>query len=366
MRVEIKNIIKIASIYIATIIGAGFASGQEIVQFFSKYQNGGFYGIVLAGILFSFIGYVVLDKVYIERIKDFDELIFPSVGWVVGWLIEIAVTLFMLSVFCIMIAGAGNIFLEKLNIPYNLGVLFMAGLCMLIILTEMKGIVFLSSFISPILIIGLITIGAYIIITKNSFVFNVSGDFTNPRSNWFFSALLYVGYNSIIAIVVMSGLLPHLKTRKTAVLGGIFGGAILCFIAIILNFIMFQIHPDSLFEEIPILSITQKYGNFLNILYACILFLAMLVSAVTSGYCFINRVHEKSGLNKKIITILICIIIAPLSKLGFSNLISKIYPIFGYIGLFIVLVILIQSIKVKKKPKLKNSKGTLYKRIMIK
>jgi len=45
---DVKNILKVASIYMATVIGAGFASGQEIMQFFSSYYEGGFYGIVLA------------------------------------------------------------------------------------------------------------------------------------------------------------------------------------------------------------------------------------------------------------------------------------------------------------------------------
>ena len=50
---EAKNIFKVASIYIATIVGAGFASGREIVQFFTSYYRGGFYGILLTGVLFA-------------------------------------------------------------------------------------------------------------------------------------------------------------------------------------------------------------------------------------------------------------------------------------------------------------------------
>jgi uncharacterized membrane protein YkvI len=349
---EMKNILKIASIYVATIIGAGFASGQEIVQFFSNYNNGGFYGIVLAGLLFAVIGYVVLDKVYTERIKDFDELLFPAVGWVFGWVIEIAVTLFMLSIFCIMIAGAGNIFQDRLNIPYYIGICLMVAICMIALLSETKGIVFISSFIAPILIFGLVAMGVYVIATKNVFVFSVSGDFSKVTKNWFFSSLLYVGYNSIISIVVMSSLFSQLKTRKAAVVGGALGGLILCFIAFILNFIMYVVHPDSLVKEIPLLNISEKYSSFFSTIYAIILFLAMFVSAVTSGYCFIDRVCKKIRLNKKLITLFICILITPLSRLGFSNLISKIYPIFGYVGIFIILVILFQSIRIQRHPKL--------------
>lgn len=90
-----------ASIYIATIVGAGFASGREIVQFFTSYYRGGFYGILLTGVLFAFIGYTVLNKVYLERIQNYEEFLFPTVGWVLGWVMEIIVTLFMASVFAL-------------------------------------------------------------------------------------------------------------------------------------------------------------------------------------------------------------------------------------------------------------------------
>ena len=70
-----------ASIYIATIVGAGYASGREITEFFTSYYSGGFYGILLTGVLFSFIGYTVLNKVYSERIQNYEEFLFPTVGW---------------------------------------------------------------------------------------------------------------------------------------------------------------------------------------------------------------------------------------------------------------------------------------------
>ena len=97
---NLSGILKVAGVYITTIIGAGFASGQEIVQFFSSYYEGGFYGIILAGILFAIIGYVVLDKVYSERIRGYDEFVFPTVGWFMGWVMEVVVSLFMFSTNC--------------------------------------------------------------------------------------------------------------------------------------------------------------------------------------------------------------------------------------------------------------------------
>ena len=37
---------KVAATYIGTVIGAGFASGQEILQFFSVFGNMGILGLI--------------------------------------------------------------------------------------------------------------------------------------------------------------------------------------------------------------------------------------------------------------------------------------------------------------------------------
>jgi uncharacterized membrane protein YkvI len=52
--------------------------------------------------------------------------------------------------------------------------------------------------------------------------------------------------------------------------------------------------------------------------------------------------------------IIICILVIPLSSFGFSNLISTLYPLFGYIGLFVVIVVLAQNLRLKPLKSLKK------------
>ena len=329
----------------ATIIGAGFASGQEILQFFSIYYEGGFYGIVLAGMLFSVIGFIVLDRVYKDRIKNYDEFVLPAFGWLAGWIIEIAVTLFMLCLFCIMIAGSGRVLTEKLGIPEEFSALIMCFLSMVFILTSIKGIVALSTVVTPVLVAGILFAGFYIITCRDTSVFSVDTYFKAATDNWFFSALIYVSYNSLMSIVVMSSLLPYLKTKRTGRIGGLLGGILLCFVAFILNTALSFYSPVLMEKELPILGILGDYSNILSVLYAVVLWLAMLLSSVTSGFCFVDRVSSRLHINKPIMTILMCAVAIPVSTLGFSRLIGGIYPIFGYIGLFIVFSILISGMR---------------------
>ncbi len=344
MNEELKNIIKVACIYATTIIGAGFASGQEIMQFFSIYTTGGFYGIILAGLLFSVIGYIVLERVYCDRIRNYEEFLFPAFGWFAGWVIEIAVTVFMFCLFCIMIAGSGSVISDRLGIPFNYAVLIMGLISMALIFTNIKGIVMLSTFVTPVLIAGIMLAGLYIIFFNDSEVFRISAFLRHITGNWFTSSLLYVSYNSILAVVMMCSLLPYLKSRRTARIGGILGGLLLCLTAFVINAALFIFYPAVYGKELPVLAILKNFSVTAGNFYAIILWLAMLTSSVTSGYCFADRACNTLKLNKKLLTLILCASAVPLSTLGFSRLIAVIYPIFGYLGLFMILVILAQGV----------------------
>jgi uncharacterized membrane protein YkvI len=342
---ELSNILKVAFLYMATIIGAGFASGQEIIQFFSVYYVGGFFGIILAGVLFSLVGYIVLSKVYSERINNYDEFLFPMMGYFLGKLTEFIVMLFMVCIMSVMVAGLGNILMEMTGLEFRYCVTISAIVCLLAIMTNIKGIVTLSTFISPFLILGIIFVGFYMLVSKDTSVFNVADTAGMITNNWVFSAILYVSYNTILSTVILTSMLPYLKTKRVSIWGGIVGGGMLGVTALILNFGLYFIYPRSISSEMPVLGIIQNNSATLAKIYSIILILAMFTSAVTSGYCLTERISTKMKINYKLVAVVLCALVIPMSSLGFSSLISTLYPVFGYLGLFLLFVILFQFIR---------------------
>jgi uncharacterized membrane protein YkvI len=305
---------------------------------------GGFYGIVFAGILFSLTGYIVLNKVYRERIRNFDELVIPMMGWFAGKVMEVAATVFVFCVFCIMLAGAGNIIQEWFGISFRLSVLIMGIISTIAILTSIKGVVSVSTVITPVLIAGIIATGLYIIIFKDTSVFNFKGVIDILTKNWFFSSLLYVGYNSLLSVTLLCSLLPYLKTKRVGTLGGILGGLVLCFVALVLNTAIYLFYPSFISGELPVLGLVGKHNWAMKELYTIILWLAMFTSAVTAGYCSVERIKKKIGIPGWIAAVIICAAAVPLSTIGFSNLIVVIYPAFGYAGLFLIIALIVQEV----------------------
>lgn len=342
---EFGNILKVAFLYMATIIGAGFASGQEIIQFFSMYYAGGFLGILLAGFLFSIVGYIVLNKIYSERINSYDEFLFPMTGYFLGRVMEFIVMLFMCCIMSVMIAGLGNVLMEMTGLDYGICVAIGSAACLIAIMTNIRGIVALSSLMAPVLIAGIIFIGFYILVSTDTSVFSVSDKVHMVTNNWVFSAILYVSYNTILSTVIMSRMLPYLKSERVSKWGGIAGGGMLCVTALVINSALYNFYPHSIISDIPVLGIIQNNSKLLANIYSIILILAMYTSAITSGYCLTERISAKLKINYKLIAAVLCAVAIPLSSLGFSNLISTLYPVFGYLGLFLLFIIIFQFIK---------------------
>jgi uncharacterized membrane protein YkvI len=342
---ELSNILKVAFLYMATIIGAGFASGQEIIQFFSIYYTGGFFGVILAGILFSMVGYIVLNKVYTERISSYDEFLFPMMGYFLGRIMEFIVMLFMACIMSVMVAGLGNILMELTGLEFRYCVVISAIGCLLAIMTNIKGIVALSSLIAPFLVLGIIFVGCYILVTKDTSVFDLSSKVSILTDNWIFSSILYVSYNTILSTVMLTGVLPYLKSKRVSTWSGLVGGAMLCVAALILNAALYFFYPHSISTEIPVLSIIKNNSQILANIYSVVLIMAMFTSAITSGYCLTERIKTKMKLNYRVVAAVLCALVIPMSSLGFSSLISTLYPVFGYLGLFLLFIILFQFIK---------------------
>ena len=334
-----KDWVKIASIYVGTVIGAGFASGREIIEFFGIYGLKGILGMIIAGILFSLVGGLLLVKIYNNKIKSFNELVNDIFGEKLGFIIDTIITFSLYTGFSVMIAGSGAIFKEELGLSYNIGIITMVIFSFIVFLFSLEGLSFINTVLVPLLIIGIIFTSIYVSAREGYNFSNVEGVSLSGKGNFISSAFLYVGSNSLIILVVFSSLLPLMKDKKTAVLGGLMGGFILFTLGISILSSMLIYYNEVFQLDIPMLKICNFIGYNYRKLYAIILWIAMFTTALANGFGFMNRIKE--GKHKIPLTLIFCISAIPLAKLGFSNLVGVLYPVFGFIGFMVMGAVLI-------------------------
>lgn len=334
-----KNWIKIASVYVGTVIGAGFASGREVIEFFGVYGIKGIIGMIISGILFSSVGSLLLLKIYKYKIKSLNELVGELFGDKFGFVLDTIIGFSLYTGYSVMLSGSGAIFKEELGLSFNLGIITMVVFTFIVFLFRLEGLSLINSILVPILIVGILFTSIYLNVREGFNFTNIEGITFTTKGNFITSSLLYFGSNSLLIIIVFSSFLPLIKDKKTAILGGAIGGVILFLLGISILMSMLIYYNEVVQLEVPMLKIGGSIGFWYRKVYAVILWIAIFTTAIANGFGFMNRLSNNK--NKLFLTAIFCLSAIPLAKLGFANLVGIIYPISGLIGIVMMIFILI-------------------------
>ena len=347
-----NNIIKVISILIGTIIGAGFASGKEIYVFFKIFGSLGIVGIIVSTILTGLIIYSVLyisKKKYITSNENFLDTIsnnkIDTIQKTTKMILKNIINVFLIISFFIMVAGWSSYFKQKYGIAIFITAGIMGILLYLTFLNNIDGIMKISSYIVPVLIVIILFI-AY----KNIALTDV---ITFPQTTapvWYviLNAIIYSSYNSIMLIPILISVSETVKNAKEIKIIAIITSIIL----LILSLCIFQILNLAQFDinnvELPILEILSG-STAQETLYSIVVIIAIFTTAVSAGYGFLENIKDKTKYKK--VAGLICLLSIPISYLGFGKLINIMYPLFGAIAMYQIILIF------KKYSIAKNSKN---------
>ena len=75
---------QIAAVYVGTVVGAGFATGREIVEFFSRFGFVGLIGMLMSGYILIFLGsklMVISARINAKSYEEFNEYLFWRKNW---------------------------------------------------------------------------------------------------------------------------------------------------------------------------------------------------------------------------------------------------------------------------------------------
>ena len=153
------NILKVVFVIIGTLIGAGFASGQEIYTIFFSYGIKGILGIVISSTIIGLTIYKTFKIIEKNNIKNYKEFLdFFIKNEKIKELINSIINIFILVSFYVMIAGFGAYLEQEINLNNFIGSSILAILCIILFKTNINGIVKINEILIPILILVVLVI----------------------------------------------------------------------------------------------------------------------------------------------------------------------------------------------------------------
>ncbi len=352
-----KDIAKVVFVIIGTFIGAGFASGQEIYIFFFKYGINGLLGITISSLILGIIiskTLKIIKENNIQNYKEFLDIIINKKYNIkikqhknkkLTQFINIVVNTFILVTFFIMIAGFGTYFMQQFGLNQLIGSSILSLITYVILNTNVKGVVKANEIIVPILIISVIIIGLMnlnelpLLQIKNYLIPNNSPEFI-------LEAILYASYNSILLIPVLITLNKYIKNKKQATIIGMISALIILIMSVLIFLLLTKVDVNIEKLEMPVVYVVSNMLKILEYVYGFIILGSIFTTTISLGVSFLQNTSK----NKKSYTqiaIIMCITSVIVSKIGFSNLVNMLYPIFGYLGILQIYKILTKKYNIK-------------------
>ena len=333
---------QIAAVYVGTVVGAGFATGREIVEFFSRFGFIGLVGMLMAGYMLIFLGtkiMVISAKIKAKSYEEFNEFLF---GKSIGKFINIITLFMLLGVSAVMLAGAGAVFEEQLGLNKMAGIVLTIILSFVVMAVGTKALFAVNTFVVP-LMIGFCLILFLLSIKLPTFMEQLLY-IPYVQDGWsaVISPFSYTAFNLSLAQAVLVPIASEIKDIKTIKRGGMLGGAALTVILITSHMTLVML-PNVAAYEIPMAIIMRALAPGLFWIYVLIIYGEIFTSVIGNIYGLEKQIKQYIDLPKMVIVTGIFFICYLLSLFDYGRLLSYLYPLFGNISLLFIVLLWMKS-----------------------
>lgn len=347
---EKESALRLGFTYAGCFLGAGYVSGQELWQFFGRFGENGFWGLLLAMALFLFFGILLLRLIQLTGIDQADTLVIrrerPLLRGIVGFL----QVFFLFGIFVIMAAGVGALFHQM----FGLSAVWCSGVfcaaVMVLSLAGTAGMMAVFSAVVPLLVICSVLIS---VITLRQGGWRQAAELpvaANPLlGNWIVAACSFVSYNLFSSIGILAPVGVQIRSRRTVWLGVLLGCVVLFAIASGI-FLVMQADPAAVKEPLPMLAVARQAGRGWYFTYAVLLLGGMFgtsLSCVVAMQHFCYRRFPRLAGRRPLTVPALGLTAWLCSLLGFGELVGTVYPICGYCGAFALIGLLRHRLSVR-------------------
>lgn len=344
-RLDKKAVFRCAGGFVAWVIGSGFATGQEVLQFFTSYGFASYFIILINLAGFLVVGKVLLTTGYRNRedegFQQFQYYCGNKMGAFYSWLIPIT----LLPVMSVLISGAGATLSEYYGLNHYVGALIMAVAILIAYFIGFNRLVSVLSFVGPSIIAFCLMIGL-ITVVKDYGNFDQIRSFepalaeSQSAAHWLVSAILYVSYNFLCGSVYYTQLGKTTGSMKEAKTGAILGAVLLITAITVINTAILLNGGETAALAIPNLYLAKKISWVFGAVFSVFLVMGIFSACSAMMWTVCSKFATGKEKTNRIIAFAVAGGTFLLGLFSFGELIGVIYPIIGYLGLIYIFCVL--------------------------
>jgi uncharacterized membrane protein YkvI len=324
--------LQVAFTFIGTVVGAGFASGREVMQFFTRFGNWGPLLILLATLFFIWIGAKVMLLAAAIKAKSYEDLNKYLFGDRFGRWVSHLMLFVLLAVNAVMLAGAGSIFSEHLNLSYQSGLLITMFACFVLLQKGMKAIMTINTVVVPMMILFTAVLMIDTLRSPGNGHWLTIGPEVSPWAAGL-SPFLYAAFNLSMSQAVLVPLGSSIGEPRVLRRGAWLGGVGIGLLLLAGHFTLSARMPGIAQFDIPMGGIAREFGSWIHWIYILLIFMEIFTTLVADVFGLTLQIEERTHIAKSLITGGLLVLCFFVGQFGFGPLLSTLYPLFGMLSL---------------------------------
>lgn len=350
-KISAANVIKFAGAYIAYIIGSGFATGQEIIQFFTSQGVYSVGAILISMFLYSWCGSTLtgIGSREADRARTHPYQIIC--GKYLGTFYEYFVPIFLFMVVVVMISGAGATIHEYYGLSYYVGSALMAALIFVAFACGFNKLIDIIGCIGPAIIVFSIIVAVGTLIQSGSFQLAAPvAELAEQRaaSNWAVSGGLYAAYNIFGSIPFLMMMGVESASRKEVQLGGAIGGILLMVAVLFMNAALCTNPSLGIEYAVPTLQMAKNLSPILGVIFSVLLLCGIFSTAAPMMWTVCTKITPEGSKKSIIICGVLSLVGFFFGQLPFGTLVGILYPYTGYLGFIAIACLAIYAVRQRK------------------
>ena len=346
-----KRSLAVAASFVGIVVGAGFASGMEALQYFVAYGTNGFYGVILASVtmLFAATAFMTFGSYFLAR--EHNEVFYNVTSKPAAFIMDWSAVACMFSVGFVMFAGAGSNLKQSFGWPIWIGAVAMLALMLVVGRFDVDKVSSVIGWATPLLVV-FVLIGSIYSFTQVDVNWSEVGNYAQQEvaradgtPYWWLGALNHTGLNALCGVsmaLVMAG--DEFDTKSTRY-GGILGGVIYAvMLALLVASLLIQVESVN-GADMPLLAVIDNVDPVLGFIMTWVIFLMVFNTCLGMFYALAKRLTSKHPERFYPTYAIACVVGFGLSFAGFQPLVNSLYPILGYLGLFVMAVMTVTYLR---------------------
>jgi len=340
-KIDYQEILKIAGSYIAVCIGAGFATGQEIMLFYSSFGLKSILGGFVCMALLVICGVTILKTGNENELSSNSEVFSFFCGKHIGMFFKAFMPVFLFSTFVIMISGAGAAINQYFGVTPSTGRIIMVTLVLGSLYLGFEKITKLLGNLGNIIIIFSLIIGVVSTIKNIDGLSKVNEviktlNITRAAGSWWFSGILYASFNILLATTFLVGVGKKVKNNKNCLIGGTIGGVILMIAIITLDLGILSNLSEIYTQQIPTLFLAEQISPMVATLFIGILIGGIYTASVPLLWVICDTFTTEKTKSFNILAVVLSVVGYLGGSFPYAKLVNFIYPTAGIAGMLLI------------------------------